>query len=109
MARGPGQWRPAEATQRINAWAARDDLTLSYTLHAKQRLAERGLSVRDLIYLLKTGFVYDEAEPTSRDDQFKYLIEGTTPNSEGRTIRAVVIPSGECEITVVTVMWRDER
>jgi len=78
-------------------------------VHAKQRLMERDLLVRDLIHLLKTGFVYDDPEPAMQPDHFKYCMEGTTPNSDGRTVRAVVIPSGGSEIQTVTVMWRDEK
>lgn len=109
MTQGPGRWKPAEATKRINACAAGDDLTISYAEHAKERLVERDLLVKDLIHLLKYGFVYEEAEASTRADHFKYRIEGTTPNSDGRTVRAVVIPSGGCEIKIVTVMWRDEK
>jgi hypothetical protein len=72
-------------------------------------MADRDLIVGDLMHLLKTGFVYEEPEPATRNGFFKYLIEGATPNSEGRTVRACVIPDGHREIKVVTVMWRDER
>jgi hypothetical protein len=109
MANGPGAWKPAEATKRINGCAKGDNLTLTFAFHAKERLDERGLVMGDLLYLLKTGFVYEEPEESTRADHFKYRIEGTTPNSDGRTIRAVVIPSGGCEIKIVTVMWRDEK
>jgi hypothetical protein len=59
--------------------------------------------------LLKTGFVYEEPEPSTREGHYKYQIEGSTPNSEGRMVRAVVIPDGNCAIKIVTVMWKDER
>jgi hypothetical protein len=31
------------------------------------------------------------------------------PNSGGRTVRIVVIPSMSSEVKIVTVMWKDER
>ena len=71
-------------------------------------MADRDVIMADLLHLLKSGFVHDEPEPATRE-HFKYRIEGTTPNSDGRTLRAVVIPSGDCELKIVTVMWRDER
>ncbi len=109
MAKCPGPWKPAEATKRINACAKGDDLTLTFAVHYHERLKERGLIASDTIYLLRTGFVHDDPEESTRAGHFKYCIEGMTPNSEGRTIRAVVIPSGGCEIKIVTIMWRDEK
>jgi hypothetical protein len=77
--------------------------------HLHKRLEERDLMMSDILHLLKTGFVYDEAEPSTREAHFKYRIEGKTPNSDGRTVRAVVIPSDGCALKIVTIMWRDER
>lgn len=105
----PGKWTPAAATIRINKCARSESLTLTFAEHFHERLAERDLIMGDLIHLLKTGFVHDEAEPSTREGHFKYRIEGKTPNSDGRTVRAVVIPSGGCEIKIVTIMWRDEK
>ena len=70
---------------------------------------ERGLVVADIRHLLSFGFVYDEPEEASREGFFKYTIEGTTPNSDGRTVRLVVIPDGRSSVKIVTVMWKDER
>ncbi|MEN0652575.1 MULTISPECIES: DUF4258 domain-containing protein [Hyphobacterium] len=105
----PKAWSPADATHRINECGRNDHLSISFTLHAKERMAERGLIMADLLHLLKTGFVYQEAEPSSRDGLFKYKIEGPTPNSDGRTVCAVVIPGSGCAMKIVTVMWRDEK
>ena len=109
MTKGPGRWAPAEATRKINECAASPALTLSWSDHAMERLEERELLMGDLLYLLKRGFVYDEPKSTTRDGFFKYRVEGTTPNSDGRTVRAVVIPSGGCAMKIVTIMWRDEK
>jgi len=109
MSKGPGSWTPAEATRKINECADSPGLQLSWTIHAEERLAERDLLTGDIIYLLKRGFVYEEPETATREGFFKYRVEGTTPNSDGRTVRAVVIPSGGCAIKIVTVMWRDEK
>lgn len=109
MAIGPGKWSPAEATRRINECAKPLQLNVALTAHAKEQLMERALIVGDLIHLLKTGFVYEEPEPATREGFFKYRVEGTTPNSGRRTVRAVVIPNGDCNLKIVTVMWRDEK
>lgn len=110
MARGKDPWTPAQATQRINACAKGDNLQLSWTVHVKERMRERGLIASDILYLLKTGFVHDQPEPSTREGFFKYRVEGTTPNSNRRAVRVVVIPDPSgCGIKLVTIMWRDER
>ncbi len=53
----PQPWSPADATDEIRALAKRPDLKITYTLHAKDRLAERGLFIGDILYVLKNGFV----------------------------------------------------
>ncbi|MBF0324243.1 hypothetical protein [Magnetospirillum moscoviense] len=59
--------------------------------------------------MLKNGFVHAEAEPAKQVGLFRYAVEGTSPNSGGRTLRIIVIPSPcRAEIKVVTVMWADE-
>lgn len=72
-------------------------------------MRERGLIVADILHLLRYGFVYEAPEEATRDGFFKYKMEGTTPNSEARTVRAVIIPDGRAGIKVITVMWRDEK
>lgn len=109
MAVGPGRWSPAEATKRINECAKSLMLNVALTKHAKDQLLERTLFMGDLLHLLKTGFVYEEPEPATREGFYKYRIEGITPNSGRRTVRGVVIPNGDCNLKIVTVMWRDEK
>jgi hypothetical protein len=58
--------------------------------------------------VLKLGFVLEEPQPATRPGFFKYVIEATTPNSEGRTVAVVVIPDGACDLKMITVMWKDE-
>jgi hypothetical protein len=107
MTKPPPKWKPAEATQQINE-CARHDPTIALTLHAKEQMSDRGLIMGDVMHLLKWGFVYEDPEDATRG-HFKYRVEGTTPNSDGRTVRSVVIPSGDCHLKIVTVMWRDEK
>ncbi len=105
----PDRWKPAEATRRINECARRDNFTISLTVHAREQMVARDLIMSDVKHVLKTGFIYEEPEPATREGYFKYRVEGTSPNSDGRTIRIVVIPDGGCAMKIVTVMWRDER
>lgn len=70
---------------------------------------ERGLLMGDVLHVLKHGFVYEKATESTQSGLFKYVVESTTPNSGGRTVAIVVIPSTSNAIKVVTVMWKDER
>lgn len=105
---GPGIWTAAEATKQINACAQRE-LVLSYTEHAKTQMRDRDLIAGDLLHLLRRGFVYDEPKPATRQGFYRYRIEGSTPNSDGRIVAAIVIPDGGCSVKVVTMMWKDEK
>ena len=105
----PGPWSPRDATERIRAIARRDDLNLSYKLHARERLRERSLIISDVLHVLKNGFVYDEAVKATRPGYHRYLVQSTTPNSAGRNVGVVVIPDQQgCLLKIVTVMWIDE-
>jgi hypothetical protein len=108
MAGAPGEWSPADATRHINACAKDPLLDLSLTVHVHERLSDRDLIIRDLLHVLRTGFVYDKPEPSTQTGFFKYCIEGKSPNSGNRLLRAVVIPDGRTELKVLTIMWRDE-
>ena len=100
--------KPGDATKLINAFAADMELNLAWTVHGKQRLQERGLIIADVMHVLCTGFVYEPPEQASRGF-WKYKVEGTSPNSGGRTVRVVVIPGGGPSLRIVTVMWKDEK
>jgi hypothetical protein len=104
----PEPWTPAQATERIRE-IARGDYDLSYKVHALDQLSDRGLISGDLTHLLKFGFVYSAAEPSTRKGFWKYQMQCLTPNSHNREVRAVVIPHWKTkQIKIVTVMWADE-
>jgi hypothetical protein len=105
----PEPWTPAQATDRIRS-IARGQFDISYKIHAKEQLSKRDLIIGDLKFLLQYGFVYESAEPATRSNFWKYQIQSTTPNSNNREVRAVVIPDWKRKgIKVVTVMWADEN
>jgi hypothetical protein len=104
----PQPWAPADATTNIRA-IARCNVQLTYKEHAKQRLGERGLTTGDALYVLKNGFVYEPAQNSTRNGCYKYSIECTTPNSNQRSLRVVVIPGLDPRmLKIITVMWVDE-
>lgn len=84
-------------------------LTLSFTEHLKERLAERDLLIGDVLYVLKSGFVYEDPSPATQPDLYRYKMETRTPNSNNRVVRVVVIPDpARCWAKIVTVMWVNE-
>jgi Domain of unknown function (DUF4258) len=100
---------PANATELINRISKNLSCNLSLTIHAKDRLKERDLLMGDLLHVLRHGYVYEVAEASTLAGAYKYKIEGKTPNSGGRAVRAVVVASAKhSDIKVITVMWRDE-
>jgi DNA-binding transcriptional MocR family regulator len=102
-------WQPREATENIRSLAKQSSLQLIYQQHAIERLAERGIIVSDVLYVLKHGFVHTAAEPAMRLGFFKYLVESKSPNSGSRSLGIVVIPNPQvCSIKIVTIMWMDE-
>jgi hypothetical protein len=99
---------PAKATSEIRGKCG-PELSLYLTGHAKDQMADRGLIMGDVLHVLKHGFVYESPEPSTREGCFKYKMECVTPNSNGRTLRVVLIPSQRSDVKIVTVMWVDEK
>lgn len=108
---GPSKqpWKPAEATRVIRGLAREATLRLTYTQHAKDRLIERDLTMGDVLWVLKEGFVHGEPEKSTQDGLYKYKPESRSPNSGNRAVRVVVIPDpANIWMKIVTVMWVDE-
>lgn len=101
-------WQSADATQYINFLAEDGISTLHYTAHCKDRMKERGIIIRDILYVLKHGFVYTAPDTATRDF-YKYKVESVSPNSENRKIRVVVlVDETKREMKIITVMFVDE-
>ncbi len=102
-------WETNVAVNKIRTIARSLDLTVTLTIHARDRLRERDLIMSDVLHVLKHGFVHVKPEATTRDGYFKYAIECRCPNGGNRVVRVVVIPENEgCYLKIVTVMWADQ-
>jgi len=104
-------WNGTKATETISRYARSMSFELVKTAHAIDQMLARDLMDGDLLYVLRHGFVYDRPAPlpATKPGFFRYAIEGKTPNSCGRKVRAIVIPDpAKAIIKVVTVMWADE-
>ena len=104
---GPRPWSIAVATQKINETARSDRLDLSFKLHAIDQMRDRGLVMGDVLHVLKFGFVLNDPQPATQPGFFKYVVTAETPNGDGRKIGVVVIPDGQNQLKIITVMWRD--
>jgi Domain of unknown function (DUF4258) len=104
----PQPWPPGQATERI--WQlAKGEFTLAVSSHARQQLDRRALIVSDALHVMKRGHIYENPVASTRGGFYKYSMESSSPNSNSRTLRVVVIPSAsERLLKIVTVMWRDE-
>lgn len=98
---------PAKATTHIRKIAI-GPCDFYWTAHAREQMADRDLTISDVLHVLKYGFVYEEGQPATKEGFFKYGVESTSPNSGGRVVRIIVIPSTANGLKVVTVMWKDE-
>lgn len=102
-------WNATKATYRLREMGAHPALSVAYKLHATERLAERSIIVSDVLYLIRNGFVYSDPIPAKTVGYYRYEIVCRTPNSGGRELCVVVIPSyNTMTMKIVTVMWRDE-
>lgn len=102
------QNRWAEATQKIRDIARHDDLSIALTAHARQRMTERNIPMRDVIRIAETGDVLSEPVPSSRPNILKYVMQGYSLDRGDRRIAIVFIPVGPTELKRITVFWEDE-
>ena len=102
-------WSPADATSAIREIARHGKFRITLTGHARDRMVERDLTMGDLLYVLKNGFVYAPPEQATQPDLWKYSIETGSPNSGNRVVRPIVIPDAvRLWAKVVTIRWADE-
>lgn len=99
-----------EEAARVIAKIAKHPLfTLIVAEHAKERMKERMLLSRDVMFVLEHGVVRASPEPSTQNGYYKYRMESLTPNSDSRTVGVVTIPSTkDRKLKVVSVMWVDE-
>mgnify|MGYP001430125161 CR=1 FL=1 len=103
-------WKPADATNEIRQLAnAGNSLNISRTRHFVEQLAIRDLLIGDAHYVMKHGFVYQEAQESTQEGLYKYRIDSKSPNSGSRALRVVLIPDpARFWIKLITIMWVDE-
>ncbi|MCY4337312.1 MAG: DUF4258 domain-containing protein [Gammaproteobacteria bacterium] len=103
-------WSAKTAERHIRAYSQKSSgFELAYTIHAKERIEERGIIISDVVHILVHGHIDDEPETSSRPGYCKYKICGKPPNSGHREICLVIIPNPDKPaVKVITVMWKDQ-
>jgi hypothetical protein len=104
MPRPPGlSTESAQKRVRQIAWESGDVI---FTHHAEERMKDRGISVPEVLEILRGGYI---------DDPPRLEVEGewkckVTANLRGRTAGVVtVILDEEGQLIIVTVEWEDYR
>lgn len=97
---------PTVAQRRIRA-AAEDSTNVVITEHAKERMQQRGIVVRDVLTVLRTGFVDSDPIP-ARAGEWKCKV--TKKLAMGaRTTGVVTVIAVNSRLIVLTVEWEDEK
>jgi hypothetical protein len=71
-----------------------------------KRCRERGIDPQDAQFVLRKGVIYDEPELDVRFQEWRYKIEGKTPDED--KLKVIVTFLKQDEMLVLTVML-DER
>jgi uncharacterized protein (DUF2141 family) len=94
----------ARAQERVRE-AAVNSANVQLTLHALERMEQRGFVTRDVYDVLRTGFV-DEDPIEVRAGEWKCKV---TQKVGGRTAGAVTLILQNGRLRVVTVEWEDGK
>lgn len=94
---------PIEATNKIRE-IAQDSANVAITFHTMERMEERGFSNRDLIELLRNGYVDEEPEYNAEKQEYKYKITKTVDST--RTAAAITLIISDKKLLVITIMWK---
>lgn len=95
----------ATVAQRRVREAAKDSANVVITDHAKQRMAQRGISIRDVLTVLRMGHV-DVSPTPARVGEWKCTVTKRLA-SGGRTAGVVTVIAGRSRLIVLTVEWED--
>ncbi len=104
MLRGFGYRLSASRAQEIIQERALDADNIVWSVHALERMDERGIYDIDVLRILRKGFVDDDPEQTERGE---WKCKVTLNIKRGRTAGVVTIIMSQGELYVKTVEWED--
>ncbi|MBP9999423.1 MAG: DUF4258 domain-containing protein [Proteobacteria bacterium] len=93
---------PTDATNKIREIAMDSD-NIIITNHTIERMQERDFSMRDLLELLRNGYVDQEPEYNAEKQEYKYKIARVV---DTRTAAAITIIMKNEKLLVITIMWK---
>lgn len=96
--------RPDELLKRIRA-LAQDSKNVGFSLHAEDRMEERGISDLDALRVLRTGDISGDISPGNNEGEWKCKI--VAPMKGRREIGVVVLTIRNRRLRVKTVEWED--
>jgi hypothetical protein len=75
---------------------------VQYHPHFAKRCRERGIDPQDAQFVLRKGVIYDEPELDVRFQEWRYKVEGRTPDED--KLKVVIAFPERDEVLVLTVM-----
>jgi uncharacterized DUF497 family protein len=75
---------------------------VEYDPHFAKRCKERGVDLQDAQYVLRKGIIYDEPELSVRYQEWRYKVEGRSP--DGEKLQIVITFLERDNILVITVI-----
>ena len=93
---------PVEATNKIRE-IARNSENVMVTTHTIERMEERDFSMRDLLELLRNGYVDEDAQYNAEKQEYKYKIARVV---DTRTAAAITVIIDDQKVLVITIMWK---
>lgn len=94
-----------KATGIINK-LAEDGNNVKYSVHAKERLVERGFTYNDMLTILRDGVVREEPQYDEDKQSWTYSVDFIKFNGN-RDARCVAAIQKKNKLFVITVMWID--
>ncbi|MBM3570192.1 MAG: DUF4258 domain-containing protein [Alphaproteobacteria bacterium] len=91
------------AEQRIRTLAA-DSANIDWSIHAFERMDERGITVQDALRALRQGMLSGQPEPLPRNEWKCKMVRRTQGN---RDVGVVTIMLASDRLFVKTVEWED--
>lgn len=75
------------------------------TVHAKERMAERGIDIAEILQTLRTGMVTDQAERTEHNDGWEVRIRMRVANDH-HVVSATIVIDEPSEALIIKTVYR---
>ncbi len=90
---------------------AQDSANVAFSMHATERLNERGLTDLDVIRGYRIGDIVSAITPGERHREWVCEVVFPSPEESGgrREVGVITVVVEECRLRIKTVMWKDRR